>query len=50
MEIEKKDVKDFWNDGSCGENLYLTNEEKDGYIAHSKKRYELEGFLIFPFA
>ena len=50
MEIEKKNVKDFWNDGSCGENLYLTNEERDGYIAHSKKRYELEGFLIYPFA
>ena len=50
MKIEKNSVKDFWNDGSCGENLYLTNEEKDGYIAHSKKRYDLEGFLIYPFA
>ena len=50
MKKRKKDVKDFWNDGSCGEMLYLTNEEKDGYIAHSKKRYELEGYLIYPFA
>ena len=46
----KKNVKEFWNQSSCGEELYLSNKNKDGYFEHSKKRYDLEGYLIYPFA
>jgi SAM-dependent methyltransferase len=38
-------VHDFWNDASCGEQLYLTGSDKDGYTAQMLKRYELEPFL-----
>lgn len=50
MSYTKKNVKDFWNENSCGEDLYLSNKKKDGYSEHSNKRYNLEGYLIFPFA
>lgn len=46
----KESVRDFWNQASCGEELYLDAFDKRGYAAHSKMRYRLEGWMIFPFA
>jgi ubiquinone/menaquinone biosynthesis C-methylase UbiE len=45
METDKKKVHNFWNNASCGEQLYLKSKDKDGYSHHSKKRYELEPFI-----
>lgn len=47
MYQEKKDVKDFWNEGSCGEDLYLKGFSKDDYAYQAKRRYELEPQLVF---
>lgn len=50
MENEKQLVKEFWNEASCGENLYLKgNDEKASYRNQMSTRYELEPFII-PFA
>ena len=46
----KESVREFWNQSSCGEDLYLHSQDVDGYLAHSKARYRLEGWMIFPFA
>ena len=43
---EKREVKDFWNNASCGEELYLKGFTKEDYVNHSKKRYELEPEII----
>ena len=45
MDSEKEKVHDFWNDASCGEQLYLKTRDKEGYVYHSKKRYELEPYI-----
>lgn len=45
----KNEVHDFWNEASCGEDLYLNTSDKAGYLAQMHKRYELEPF-IEPFA
>ena len=50
MKISKKEVHDFWNKASCGENLYLHGNKKNDYLNQSKIRYELEGDIIIPFA
>lgn len=42
----KKDVDDFWNEASCGEELYLKGFSKEDYKAHSEKRYELEPEIL----
>ena len=49
MENNKKVVKEFWNEASCGERLYLKGDEKDDFLNHAKIRYELEPY-IFDFA
>lgn len=41
----KSQIQDFWNEASCGENLYLPTADKAGYIAHSTERYRLESFI-----
>jgi SAM-dependent methyltransferase len=38
-------VHDFWNSASCGEDLYLPNRDKAGYLAQSRRRYDLEPFI-----
>lgn len=52
MRIEadlKSQVRDFWDDKSCGE-VYATGQtERDYYETHSRARYELEPY-IFDFA
>ena len=40
-----RDVHDFWNNASCGEQLYLAGSDMDGYTAQMRKRYQLEPFL-----
>jgi ubiquinone/menaquinone biosynthesis C-methylase UbiE len=42
----KKQERDFWEDASCGERLYLEAPSKEGYIKHSRKRYELEPEIL----
>ena len=47
MNISKKEeVHDFWNDASCGEDLYLNSNDKDGFKKQSDKRYELEPYIL----
>jgi ubiquinone/menaquinone biosynthesis C-methylase UbiE len=43
---EKKLVKDFWNEASCGEELYLKGFDKDSYLNQSTIRYSLEPEII----
>ncbi|MSR44634.1 MAG: class I SAM-dependent methyltransferase [Phycisphaerales bacterium] len=49
MTTDKQQVANFWNQGSCGEKLYLAHPDRRGYEEHAKLRYELEP-LIPPFA
>ncbi len=50
MKKEKELVKEFWNEASCGENLYLKGEnEKEKFRNQLSIRYELEPFIL-PFA
>ena len=42
FEADKKAVEEFWDKASCGEDLYLQNQQREGYIEHARKRYELE--------
>lgn len=42
----KEDVKSFWNVASCGENLFLSGFEKNDYLNHSKKKYQLEPEIL----
>ena len=46
----KESVREFWDQASCGEALYLSSWDQDGYRAYAKARYRLEGWMIFPFA
>ena len=42
----KKNVKDFWNSASCGENLFLKGFTVDDYLMQSKLRYAIEPEII----
>ena len=44
--IENARVKDFWNEASCGEDLYLKGFDKQDYLDHSKTRYQLEPEIL----
>ena len=35
---DKQLVHEFWNEASCGESLYLTNETREGYDAQAEER------------
>lgn len=49
-DINKQAVKDFWDEASCGEEMYLKGEdERKAFNNQAQKRYELEPFII-PFA
>lgn len=41
----KQEVRDFWNEASCGERLLLEASDKAGYLAQMAKRYELEPYI-----
>jgi ubiquinone/menaquinone biosynthesis C-methylase UbiE len=42
MDSDKAAVAEFWDRASCGEDLYLQNQLREGYIEHARRRYELE--------
>ncbi|HEV8018111.1 MAG TPA: class I SAM-dependent methyltransferase [Steroidobacteraceae bacterium] len=42
MDTGKKQVEEFWDRASCGEDLYLQNQQRDGYLEHARRRYQLE--------
>ena len=46
----KEAVREFWDQASCGEALYLSSRDQEGFCAQAKARYRLEGWMIFPFA
>ena len=43
---EKQQVYNFWNEASCGEDLYLTGADSKGFEIQSQRRYELEPFIL----
>ena len=43
--IDKSKVYDFWNDASCGEELYLEGRDKIAFEKQAQKRYELEPYI-----
>lgn len=45
MDADKKAVEEFWDRASCGEDLYLQNQQRDGYLEHARRRYELEPII-----
>ena len=45
MQKEKKAVQEFWNNAACGEDLYLTNKDKNGYVKQAQIRYGLEPYI-----
>jgi len=45
----KKAVHDFWDEASCGEEMYLHGKSKESYIQQAETRYTLEPYII-PFA
>ena len=49
QDTDKQQVHDFWNEAACGENLYLQNTDRAGYVTQSAERYRLEPFIL-PFA
>jgi len=45
MNHDKQQVYDFWNNVSCGENLYLSGMNKRGYEDQARIRYQLEPYI-----
>ena len=43
---EKQQVHDFWNEASCGEELYLHSHDREGYEEQSRHRYDLEPYIF----
>ncbi len=49
IDLDKLEVKDFWNNASCGETLYLKgNNLKEAFIKQANIRYNLEPYIL-PF-
>src|ERR1700720_716451 len=42
-------VREFWDEGACGEKLLLTSLDAQAFAAQSAERYRLEPYII-PFA
>jgi ubiquinone/menaquinone biosynthesis C-methylase UbiE len=42
MDSPKRAVQEFWDRAACGEELYLANQQREGYAEQAAKRYELE--------
>lgn len=42
----KGESKDFWNESSCGEKLFLEGFSKEDYLKQSKVRYQLEPEIL----
>lgn len=45
MDVEKDAVRDFWDEASCGELLYLPGVTREEYDAQARTRYRLEPFI-----
>jgi predicted O-methyltransferase YrrM len=45
LTADKERVRDFWNDASCGEALYLQGCDANAYEAQARRRYELEPYI-----
>jgi len=45
MQTDKRAVQDFWDRAACGEELYLSNRQRDGYREHARRRYALEPMI-----
>jgi ubiquinone/menaquinone biosynthesis C-methylase UbiE len=45
MDEDKQQVHDFWNRASCGEELYLSEQDRDGYRTQAQARYALEPYI-----
>lgn len=45
IHTEKKTVQDFWERASCGEELYLVDAGRQGYLEQARRRYELEPYI-----
>ena len=45
IEKNKKLVYDFWDEASCGENLYLKGTDLNDYNEQSLSRYKLEPYI-----
>lgn len=45
LQEDKSKVRDFWEAGSCGEDLYLARPDRDGYRVQAGHRYRLEPFI-----
>ena len=43
--MSKDEVRQFWSEASCGEELYLVASDTEGYRRQSAKRYELEPYI-----
>jgi len=41
----KKEVRDFWNEASCGERLLLDASDKPGFLNQMARRYALEPYI-----
>lgn len=46
MNKTKQQVHDFWDNASCGEELYLLGTDANAYAAQAAKRYELEPYIL----
>jgi ubiquinone/menaquinone biosynthesis C-methylase UbiE len=42
MDSGKRAVQEFWDKAACGEELYLANQQREGYAEQARRRYELE--------
>jgi len=45
MKAELAEVKNFWNDESCGERNAEGDQDKDYYLSETKIRYKLEPYI-----
>jgi SAM-dependent methyltransferase len=45
MDADKQRVRDFWNEVSCGEDLYLQGSDRAAYEAQARIRYQLEPYI-----
>ena len=46
MNEEKQQVRDFWEEASCGEELFLPSNDKSGYEMEMEARYRLEPYIL----
>ncbi|HSY08603.1 MAG TPA: class I SAM-dependent methyltransferase [Steroidobacteraceae bacterium] len=42
---DKQAVRNFWERASCGEELYLLDTGRQGYIDQARRRYDLEPYI-----